>query len=75
MMYYEEEVEKERCNQAHKTLQEISTIIDKHYNKTPRTKLNNELDKLKTENRKLKQELYNYKKIIEGIEILKKGEK
>ena len=70
MMYYEQDIGKQRFKQATNTLEEIGTLIDTFYNRQSRTNLMEENDKLRTENLKLKQELSYYKEIIDNIKIV-----
>ena len=70
-MYLSREIEKERHKQATDTLNEIEKLIEKYNNKETRESLKKEIEKLKTENLKLRQELSEYKTIIEKIQIIK----
>lgn len=70
MLYYEQDIGKQRFKQATNTLEEIGTLIDTFYNRQSRTSLMEENDKLREENLKLKQELTKYKEIIDGIKLL-----
>ena len=70
-MYLSKEIEKEKCKQATDTLNEIEKLIEKYNNKETRESLKKEINKLKTENLKLRQELSEYKTIIEKIQIIK----
>ena len=69
-MYYEKEVKSERCNQAHNSIKEISNIVDKFYNREPRTVLKEKIRGLEKENRELRIELKRYKEIVSSIQIL-----
>ena len=70
MMYYEQDIGKQRFKQATNALEEIGALIDTFYNRQSRTSLMEENDKLREENLKLKQELSFYKKIIDDIKIV-----
>ena len=70
-MYLSREIEKERHKQATDTLNEIEKLIEKYNNKEARESLKKEIEKLKTENLKLQQELSEYKTIIDKIQIIK----
>ena len=70
-MYLSREIEKERHKQATDTLNEIEKLIEKYNNKEARESLKKEIEKLKTENLKLRQELSEYKTIIDKIQIIK----
>ena len=70
-MYLSREIEKERHKQATDTLNEIEKLIEKYNNKETRESLKKEIEKLKTENLKLQQELSEYKTIIDKIQIIK----
>ena len=70
-IYLSKEIEKEKCKQAKNTLNEIEKLIEKYNNTETRESLKDEINKLKTENLKLRQELSEYKTIIEKIQIIK----
>ena len=70
MIYYEKEVREERCNQAKETINEISILLSKYYNKEPRNKLKNRIDSLEKENLQLRKELEEYKETINRLKGL-----
>ena len=76
MIYYEKSIKEQRYKQAHQTIEEINETIDKFYNRQPRTELIEEIDRLRNENLKLKQERTHYKEIIDNIRMIQsKGDK
>lgn len=69
-LYYQKSVKEQKYKQAIKTIEEINEEIDKFYNRKSRTELNKEIDRLRSENLQLKQEVSHYKKIIDTIKLV-----
>lgn len=72
MMHLQDEIKEERFIKATNTINEIYKILEKFYENEPREDLKKEIDRLRSENLKLRRELEEYKELIRKIRFIQK---
>jgi len=72
MMYLQDEIRERRFIEATSTINEINKIIENFYENEPREDLKKEIDRLRSENLKLRGELEEYKELIHKIRLIQK---
>ena len=72
MMYLQDEIKERRFIKATSTINEINKILEKFYENEPREDLKKEIDRLRSENLKLRGELEEYKELIHKIRLIQK---
>ena len=71
-IHHQEEIKEERFIKATNTINEIYKILEKFYENEPREDLKKEIDRLRSENLKLRRELEEYKELIRKIRFIQK---
>lgn len=74
MMHLEDEIREERFIKATSTINKINKILENFYQNEPREDLKKEIDRLRSENLKLRRELEEYKELIRKIRFIQKGD-
>ena len=72
MMHLQDEIRERRFIKATSTINEINKIIENFYENEPREDLKKEIDRLRSENLKLRGELEEYKELIHKIRLIQK---
>lgn len=70
MMYLQDEIKERRFIEATSTINEINKILENFYENEPREDLKKEIDRLRSENLKLRGELEEYKELIHKIRFI-----
>ena len=74
MMYLQDEIREEKFIKATNTINDINKILEKFYGNDSREDLKKEIDRLRSENLKLRRELKEYKELIRKIQFIQRGD-
>ena len=72
MMYLRDEIREEKFIKATNTINEINKTLEDFYGNDSREDLKKEIDRLRSENLKLRRELKGYKELIRKIQLIQK---
>lgn len=72
MMYLQDEIREEKFIKATNTINEINKTLENFYGNDSREDLKKEIDRLRSENLKLRRELKEYKDLIHKIQLMQK---
>lgn len=74
MMHLQDEIRERKFIKATSTINEINKTLEKFYETESREDLKKEIDRLRSENLKLRGELEEYKELIHKIRFIQKEE-